>query len=121
MAVFIFEKDALNKMALIEGERWLRHQSDTNLATFAAFKEAWYSWFQAAKANNAEILQESDMQHACLVDQGIVDQHNNGAIYGDGGWTRYTVRLSGEILFIKDFSPSAEIAQKAKEAGFNLF
>lgn len=120
MAVFIFEKDALDKMALVEGERWTKHQSDTSLATFVAFREAWYYWFESAKAN-AKVFQESDMQHACLVDQGIVDQHNNGAIYGDGGWTRYTVRLSGEILFIKDFSPSAEIAQKAKEAGFNLF
>jgi len=120
VAVFIFDNDALDKMALIEGERWKKHQLDKDYPCFLTFKEIWYEFFQSAKNRNI-VSKEADMQQAYPVNQGITDKNNNGAIYGDGGWTRYTVRLSGEILFIKDFSPSADITQKAQVVGFNLF
>lgn len=120
MAVFIFDNDALDKMTLVEGERWKKRQDDTDTPTFTTFKNAWYEFFQSAK-DRGLAKSESEIKQALRVDHGIVDKYNNGAIYGDGGWTRYSVRASGEILFIKDASPSEEITRKAIAAGFNLF
>ena len=109
MSVFIFDHDALDKMALIEGERWKRLQlkGEMKEVSFVSFKKAWNEFATNKKSKTP--------------DMGITNEYGNGAIYGHDGWTRYTVRANGEILFIKALSPSPEITQKAIDAGFNLF
>jgi len=44
-------------------------------------------------------------------------------IYGDGGWNRYYVRVSGEVCFSKHHAawPKDESIADAQAAGFDLF
>ena len=113
MPVFINQHDALTIMASVEGQDWKRRQHQFGSTSFQAFFDAWRKTDQA--------LTGEQRARPDIMAMGISTDDGNGAIYGDGGWSRYTVRVSGEILFIERQSPSEEITELAKQAGFNLF
>jgi hypothetical protein len=124
--IYIYQDDAFEKMVQVEGEHWKRAQlspeNPFGLVSFAAFKETWYQFYEALKARG-EVSSEEEATKvmAGQHDMGISTAEGDGAIYGDGGWTRYTVRYTGEIQFIQAQSPSPECTQRAVEAGFRLF
>lgn len=102
-------------MATVEGERWKRYQLDpspSDSTSFKAFLEAWKECRASASWDGVLSPQFSDW--------GVRTANGDGAIYGDGGWTRYTVRLSGAIWFIEAQSPSQKMTERARAAGFTF-
>ena len=115
MSVFIYQPDALDIMATVEGERWKKYQLNprpSDSTSFIAFLEAWKECRASASWDGVLSPQFSDW--------GVRTANGDGAIYGDGGWTRYTVRLSGAIWFIEAQSPSQKMTERARAAGFTF-
>jgi hypothetical protein len=105
MPVFIYEKDALEKIAEVEGEEWLRHQKNFGDCSFDAFLQTW----------NEQIGGRKD-----LIEKGgsmAISVNGNGAIYGLYGWNRYIVMYSGEIKMLRDMAIQESI-EKAEKCGF---
>lgn len=106
MAVYIYDKDVLNRMAMVEGSEWLTKQQamtpDTSgyPQSFAAWKAA---WDELAKARYEA---ETDEDKAALEEMGpdFLIEGGDGAIYGRGGWHRYLVTSGGEIIFSRHHS-----------------
>lgn len=115
MPVFIYEPDAAARMILVEGEEWWEAQVDGKFGpcSFTAFLREWERGYKPLVDGGSYTEQQ-------LLDTGVsVD--GNGAIYGDCGWNRYTVRASGEIMFITLAARSEESKALARAAGFRLF
>lgn len=123
MPVFIYDPDAFAKMTVVEGEHWKEAQQAGQFGdcSFDLFKQKWDGLFEAMKKRGS-VTTETDMAKLGENISGYgIDVNGAGAIYGRGGWTRYTVRVSGEILFIRAMSPSQERTDLAIAEGFNLF
>ena len=99
MAVYIYEKDAFDKMVKVEGPEYRRHGNREHMGdcSFDAFKEAW----------------EKGCSGVCVTVEG------GAAIYGLWGWHRYCVQPDGEILFLEAFTQSVMEIGTARMAGFN--
>ena len=113
MPVFINQPDALDIMASVEGQDWKQHQLRFGSVSFKAFLDQW------SKVDS--MLTDKHRADPKFMASGISTDTGDGAIYGHGGWSRYTVRYSGEIQFIERQSPSAEVTERAKQAGFSFF
>ena len=110
MAVYIYEKDAFDKMVKVEGEefRCCKSKNVAGICSFDAFLEEWLKVF----ANNSYLRNRNP---------GFgINVNQNGAIWGWHGWNRYIVLSSGEITFLMPASNS-EYIEKAKKAGFRMF
>jgi hypothetical protein len=109
-SVHITDPDALDKMAELEGQRWLKtqQQNPESHYSFPAYLNAW-------KEIEAEGIQGEDVSWAFreLLHGG------DGAIYGDGGYSRYTVTNHGEIV-LQGWSTHADKIAKAKQLGFSV-
>ncbi len=86
MSVFIYEKDAFEKIVAVEGPGYIKNQKNFDDYSFSAFYKRW--------------------QELCGQDPNFINasEHFIGvglccAIYGLGGWNRYLVRNTGEIFF----------------------
>ena len=118
MPVYIYDKDAFRKMMIVEGGGFrqneldfVRHQcSSMGASSFFAFYQKWQEMY----AQNPEFAEPSQP------DFGIVVNHN-GAIYGFWGWNRYSVRTTGEIIFLRYLSRDRKSIEKAAELGFRIF
>ncbi|MBI4708758.1 MAG: hypothetical protein HY764_00970 [Candidatus Portnoybacteria bacterium] len=106
MPVFIYEPDAFKKICLVEGPDYAENQKDFGICGFDAFKKRWE---EAIKQNPA--LKETEGCYAISVD-------SNSAIYGWGGYNRYIVFYSGEILFSSNHAINEAALKLAKEVGF---
>jgi hypothetical protein len=108
--VHITDPDALNKMAELEGPQWLKTQQQNPKShySFPAYLNAW-------KEIEDQGIQGEDVLWAFreLLDGG------DGAIYGDGGYSRYTVTNNGEIV-LQGWSTRDEKKEKAKQLGFTV-
>jgi len=111
MSVYIYEKNALKKMAQIEGERWMEQQDDDpkNPCSFYAFLNIWRDHFSQRQS-----LMEEGARLNCFI-----SVEANGAIYGDSGYNRYAVRYDGMVFFLRDFA-TQEAIRKATRIGFDL-
>lgn len=107
MPVFIYEKDALQKMAEVEGREWLEQQEEFGMCSFGAFLNEWNKKFR----DRPDLREEGK-------DLGM-SVESNGAIYGSWGFNRYLVYYSGEIVFLRCMSHDEEI-KKAEKAGFRI-
>lgn len=107
MPVFIYEKDALEKMGKVEGEKWLEDQkADESDTSFSSFKKTW-------ERLSAELLSKFIEEHSKMV----ITVNGHSSIYGYLGVSRYSVRYSGEIVYslLQGSNP-----EEAKKAGFTV-
>ena len=111
MPIFIYDPDALDKLTAVEGESWKRHQLEN-----ARDSNSFPTWVRAWNHMKSEGLD-------CAPDNfspGMVfDSIGDGAIYGEGGYARYIVRCTGEIVLLKWSTRDAKL-ELAKEVGFTV-
>lgn len=109
MSVFIYQKDAKQKIIAVEGEWWVREQNIGRKYSFYAFLRKWRKEIAPNK-----YLVENGKRVFITID-------SIGAFYGFRGYNRYCVDYSGEIFFVKDLAASKEYVEKAIKAGFTIF
>ncbi|MDD5043681.1 MAG: hypothetical protein PHD51_03380 [Patescibacteria group bacterium] len=102
MPVFIFEPNALSKMCQVEGAEYGTPgiQEALGDCSFSAFKKRW----EEVVAQNPELKNVADKY-------GGISVNKENAIYGWGGYHRYLVRYSGEIIFLEQFVAPPEMKQ----------
>jgi len=117
MAVFIYEKDAFDKLLAVENF-WHKHDYDKRGrgkefygdSSFDAFLEKWNKLSEKTKKYRPEFE--------------IEVSSFGSTINGCCGWHRYIVLNSGEILFLRNSlrikNDSAKI-EKIREVGFRIF
>jgi hypothetical protein len=117
MPVFIYEHDALQRMAQVEGSRWMDKQigitessSDWSVS-FNGFLDAYRK--AVASGESAKTPPRSLSVHD---KQGFLMP----VIYGRNGYNRYSVLSSGEIEFLHMQAATREDTEKAKRVGFRL-
>ena len=111
MAILISDTDAFDKLVCMEGERWRKLASDAkNEYGFRYALNTWIAYVEEAETFDPEYAKTERFKMEGI---GVV-------IYGEGGWNRYYVRGSGEIVFSKHHSSSQEKVDKAKEIGFGI-
>ena len=121
MPVYIDDRDAFRRLVIVEsglsvdqGREYLRHQKNFGMCGFAAFRSEW------RRAHKPE-LRRSKKYREVANEHDSVSVDKNGAIYGLGGWTRYTVRGDGEIMMIEGFQTSEQQIRLARIMGFRIF
>jgi hypothetical protein len=110
MSIYIFEQDAFEKIIEIEGEKYRKYKEKFEFGTcsFDAFLQEW--------KENCE-PDPAVMNHK---PEFCIDVESNGAIYGFGGWNRYFVLNSGEVVFSR-LHGVEKVIEKAKEIGFRIW
>jgi hypothetical protein len=119
MALFIWQKNALEIMAKIEGEDWLRHVKDFGDCGFEAFFNEWKK-LNYSKDSLAR-MQTEDPRKFFLRQTTFISFNGNSAIYGYWGWNRYLVSFLGEIIFNEAFCADKEKIEQVKSLGIRLF
>ncbi|OGD43052.1 hypothetical protein A2567_00225 [Candidatus Azambacteria bacterium RIFOXYD1_FULL_42_11] len=113
MPVFIYEPDAFDKMIALEGENYRRFKGKESfgVCSFDAFLEEW----TRINSHNPEF---KNYHPEFGIGVGF-----NGAIYGWGGWNRFIVLNTGEILLHKGFVEPWHWAniKNARKIGFRIF
>ncbi len=111
MSVFIYEPNAFDKMCYAEGPDYLWNQRNFGICSFSAFLKEWRR------------IDEESPTLKIEYPNSTFDVDGNGAIYGFGGWNRYIVCLSGEIMmhcgFVEPFM--IDTLWRALEKGFRIF
>src|SRR5271166_3215965 len=115
--VYIYDTDALDKLAELEGQRWLQDdqrmwQKYRSGNTAHAFQFAWW------ETHKPGVLGPQDLpfwKDYFAGDMGI----ELGIIYGDGGYARFAVRDDGEIV-LEGSSTRAEKIERAEQLGFRV-
>lgn len=113
MSVYIYQPDALDRMALVEGTSWKEHQNGDpdGPYSFNGFLTFWREWANYAQSEGIDIAD----------DVFSLEVENNTAIYGAGGWHRYAVRSDGEIIFLAHFCENPQRYRPLVEkAGFRI-
>jgi hypothetical protein len=106
--VFIYDEDAIVKIAMMEGERWRRQQLER--------KTSPYGFFYVKTAWDQSTLPEyagTDLDWRELLEGA------ENVIYGEGGFHRYVAMENGELRFSRTHARSPNV-QRAQELGFNL-
>lgn len=88
MTVYIYQQDALQRLAVVEGAHWLREQELRRDSPYGFY--AWLQAWQAKVAAGPDYVEEPV--------RSFLERDGDGAIYGEGGYSRYTVRSDGEVL-----------------------
>lgn len=112
MPVNIMDVDAINVMALVEGDHWKQYQLEHPecISGFLRFKQAYEEMIKK--------LSPDELKYRREIGYGVGIE-GNSAIYGDGGFHRYFVRSDGNIVFSKSHSFGERIT-KARDAGFTI-
>ncbi len=112
MAVHIYDPHALDLMTSIEGQSWRAAQESGAFGDngFYVFKHAYEQMSEAER-------QTPDRQRNFI----IVLPSGACSIIGANGHNRYTVRRSGEILFLRLKSFSLKTTELAAFLGFNVY
>lgn len=115
--VFIFDEGALERLGQIEGRDWVRAQEKNPISPFGfmAYLAAWQLRQESGYANDPDVPVRDFLE---LLPGG---RSGDGAIYGEGGWSRYAVRHDGEIVLL-DWSveASARKREAAAQAGVRM-
>ena len=89
MPVFIYEKDAFRKIVAVENSPdYVRQQRTFGDCSFFAFFQKWQEMYVL----DPDVVLDEDVS---------LDVGGSGTIYGHGGWNRYAVHGSGEIVFLR--------------------
>lgn len=111
MPIYIFDADVLDRLAAVEGPAWraLQLQQTSSPYGFQAWLAAW---------RQKAALTETEPDYADEPVRSFVDG-GDGALYGAGGYTRYTVSVSGELVLLRWSATDTQL-QKAEAAGFSI-
>lgn len=113
MPVFIYDKDAFEKMILVEGEDYRQFKTEKMFEdkSFDSFKNYW-----------DEVVSKIEEEDRKTYWNDSYSPKNSPTIYGHHGWNRYAVKYSGEIIFLSSFDPSIDMAftKRAQEIGFRI-
>jgi hypothetical protein len=109
MAVHIYEPHALDLMTSIEGSEWATNQAAGVFGdnSFQVFKQAWELLPMDERETNPQFI--------------IVLPSGACSIFGANGKNRYTVRKTGEILFLSLPALSQRTTQLASQLGFTVY
>ncbi len=108
MAIYIFQPDALKRMAALEGADWLSRQAeDRTPYGFNAWRDAWQLKSECPTAEPEDSVRD------------FMSDPGDGAIYGQGGYNRYVVRTDGELVLL-GWSASTHMRERAQQQGFTL-
>jgi hypothetical protein len=122
VSIFIFDVDALEKMAVVEEAlqelapsvaSWLEEQrTDTEgPCTFLVYRNEWEkTWRPRLGVWSPESLKRDHVRDP---------KHGDSSIYGVGGWHRYYVAGDGEIVFIAAFA-APHAVRLAETTGFKI-
>lgn len=113
MSIYIFEEDALDKMAELEGQPW-KEQQEKELDSkcgFHFFLDIWEKEYRG----NYDLIAEG-VKFGCFV-----STHGDGnAIYGRSGFNRYAVRVDGKLFFLRDLAINNDVVETAMSIGFDI-
>jgi hypothetical protein len=104
MSVYIFDADALAKLAAVEGQPWAEQQARKRQSPYG-----FYAWLAA--------WQEKESLSETYPDASVRDflENGDGTIYGDGGYARYVVCSDGELVLLgsstRDAKKAVAVAQ----------
>jgi len=101
-------KETMDAMAEIEGEAWLRLQSNES-STYSA---AWALKFVHEARSMNDIEADSQISH----DDNVVVVK----IYGNSGINRWYVKIDGSVEF-SAFHADQDVIEKVKKLGFKIF
>lgn len=90
MPVYIHQQDALQRMAAVEGSRWLQYQETHRRSAYGFY--AWLDAWHAKQGSGSEYLDEPVRE--------FLEAPGDGTIYGEGGYARYAVRTDGELVLL---------------------
>lgn len=107
MAVFIFQENALDLIAQVEGVRWKKLQENDRNSSYGFF-----AYLEAYREMVEEGLEDARPSWYLPA-----DDPGDGAIYGADGCHRYFVAGSGEIIFSGFHSVESG---RQREAGFSI-
>lgn len=119
--------DTLLAMAEIEGEGWLDRQlratEDMQLTAPNMLKHIRRKHEDVAEYKK-DLETETDPEEIKAIEHyldifGDLEDPVGDSIYGSGGWNRYIVRGTGEVLFSRQHG--GEDTEKAKALGFNIW
>lgn len=110
-ATYIFDADALPRLAKMEGDAWQRVQEANPESPYG-----FYAWARAWEARQALIQTNPDYG-----DEPVASflEGGDGAIYGAGGWRRYAVAMDGEIVLMR-WSATEEACARAEALGLRV-
>lgn len=121
MGVFISDLDALDKLAELEGQRW--RADDKRIwdeyrsgNTAHAFQFAWNYTHSPAGANLVPGSSDEHFWKDWFAGEFGIEL---GVIYGDGGYARFAVRDSGEIV-LEASTTRQEKVERAEQLGFRV-
>jgi len=110
--VFIFDSDALSKLAQLEGDAWL--DSDERMWRQYRGKETAHAAIDAWNYGHGPEVPPDDWKYWRDVSDSF-----GGVIYGAGGYARFAVANDGEIR-LDPGSTRPEKVQRAVELGFRV-
>lgn len=90
MSVYIFQADALSRLAAVEGEAWLKQQGHQSRSPYG-----FHAWHTAWLAKTA-----AGPDYADSPVRDFLDGSGDGAIYGDSGYDRYVILPDGEVVLL---------------------
>jgi hypothetical protein len=123
MPVYIFQENAMELMAQVEGPSWKKSQespaSEADDCSFVSFLNKWLGLFESLKSQGkVDVYKDmTDLYGGSDLDFPL-DVNGIGAIYGDGGWNRYVVKASGEVLFLSRAARNPANKERAANSGF---
>ena len=120
MSVYIYQEDAKDRIAKVEGADWLIHQERFGHTRngFDSVLEEWQKINVMMTADLASFAARKCMDPKDARDMESLKRETlSDTIYGAGGWNRYIVRYDGEIIFSRYHSTAGRI-EDAKNAGF---
>jgi hypothetical protein len=106
MSIYIYDPNALDLMERVEGERWRKDQDNHRESPYG-----FWAWANAWKQVLADGGTGEDLRE--YVDNG------DGMIYGEGGYSRYVVNTTGEIVLL-GWSTRPARQEAAKNSGFSI-
>ena len=113
MPVLIYEPNASDKIIDIEGSRYLEcAKTFPYEQTFRGFFDLWSRY---------ENMHHDSREHELMADSFIRESEEHSFILGLGGFNRYFVKVSGEIMFSKASSRSVSDTEQAEKLGFGIF
>ena len=107
MSVFIFESDAFGKLCLVEGKEYREEAKESfSDSSFNAFKKYW----ENVNSKNPETKEKCK--------DVVIKINDNPSMYGLGGYNRYIVYYSGEIVLLESSAINQVCIERAKYVGF---
>lgn len=130
MPTFIFDPDALEKLAVVEhggdfeGEHWLEFQRGITREEPSSYRSSFQGFLDAYLAERAdyERLAAEGLGNECVEVTTLVDGRieTSKMLYGMWGWNRYFVLVSGEIVYVDGFGHCDLCLAKAIELGIRV-